>query len=156
MEKQVVASRIQTPDGTVLWSRYVHDCVFYKDTKTNEMYMLDGGTDYMRISGKDYKDVSIYSNARWKTLRQYVIRNTMLLDKNKQPTGETGFVRICDMSDQHLVDLKNYILERAGTVKLVIYIEKEQAYRKKNNVSIPEHDYREQLVDCIETKKKRR
>jgi hypothetical protein len=71
MEKKVIASRIQTPDGTILWSRHTHDYVAYEDKKTGEVYMLDGGTDYMKTSVNQVpaKNVSIYNTAKWKTRR---------------------------------------------------------------------------------------
>ena len=155
MEKKVIASRIQTPDGTILWSRHVHDYIKYQDTITGEVYMLDGGTDYMKTSVNQVpaKNVSIYNTAKWKTLRDFIIRNTMLLDENKKPTFKTGFVRLSNMSDEHLVDLKEYLSERGIRKEMVNYIKKEQKYRKANGISIPEHDYTPELVDCIETKK---
>ena len=152
MEKKVIASRIQTPDGTILWSRHVHDYIEYKDAKTSEVYMLDGGTDYMKTSVNQVpaKNVSIYNTAKWKTLRDFIIRNTMLLDENKQPTGKSGFVRLSSMSDEHLVDLKEYLTEQGIRKEMIEYIKKEQKYRKENGISIPEHDYTSELVDCIE------
>ena len=57
----LIANRIQTPDGTILWSRFTHDCVFYEDAN-GERYMLDGGNDlYRRVSDnvEKAKDVSI-------------------------------------------------------------------------------------------------
>ena len=152
MEKKVIASRIQTPDGTILWSRHTHDYVAYKDTKTGEVYMLDGGTDYMKTSVNQVpaKNVSIYNTAKWKTLRDFIIRNTMLLNENKKPTLKTGFVKLSSMSDEHLVDLKEYLTERGIRKEMIEYIKKEQKYRKENGISIPEHDYTPELVDCIE------
>ena len=154
MEKKVIASRIQTPDGTILWSRHTHDYVVYEDTKTGEVYMLDGGTDYMKTSVNQVpaKNVSIYNTAKWKTRREFIIRYTTLLDENKQPTGKSGFVRLSNMSDAHLADLKKYLTERGTGIEMIEYIKKEQKYRKENGISIPEHDYTLELVDCIEPK----
>ena len=152
MEKKVIASRIQTPDGTILWSRHTHDYVAYEDTKTGEVYMLDGGTDYMKTSVNQVpaKNVSIYNTAKWKTRREFIIRYTALLDENKQPTGKSGFVRLSNMSDAHLVDLKKYLAERQIALEMRLNILKEIAYRKFHGISIPEHDYTPELVDCIE------
>lgn len=155
MEKRLIANRIKTPDGTILWSRSVHDFVAYEDTKTGERYILDGGTEYTHgsINKIPAKDVSIYSTAKWKTLRNYIIRNTLLLDSNGNQTGESGYVRLSNMSDAHLVNLKEYLELRGSGSKLVQYIKKEQAYRKKNGISIPEHDYTPELVKSIEVAK---
>ena len=152
MEKKVIASRIQTPDGTILWSRHTHDYITYQDTKNGEVYMLDGGTDYMKTSVNETpaKNVSIYNTAKWKTRREFIIRYTALLDENKQPTGKSGFVRLSNMSDAHLVDLKKYLAERQIGLEMRLNILKEMVYRKFHDISIPEHDYTPELVDCIE------
>lgn len=155
MEKKVIASRIQTPDGTILWSRHTHDYVAYEDTKTGEVYMLDGGTDYMKTSVNKIpaKNVSIYNTAKWKTRREFIIRYTALLDENKQSTGKSGFVRLSNMSDAHLADLKKYLAGRSTGIEMQTNIRKEIAYRRLHGVFVPEHDYTHELVDCIEPKK---
>ena len=68
----LIANRIQTPDGTILWSRHTHDCVFYEDAN-GETYMLDGGNEhYRRTSGNNEpaKDVSIYDDVNWDIQRK--------------------------------------------------------------------------------------
>ena len=90
--------------------------------------MLDGGTDYMKTSVNQVpaKNVSIYNTAKWKTLRNFIIRSTMLLDENKKPTLKTGFVRLSSMSDEHLVNLKKYITELGIRKEMIEYIKKEK------------------------------
>ena len=152
MEKHLIASRIQTPDGTILWSRSVHDYVAYEDSKTGEIYVLDGGSDYQRtsINVVPAKDISVYSTAKWGTLRNFIIRNTILLDADLRPTGERGYVRLSSMSDAHLESLKTYLNAHEGDFKLYKYIIKEQKYRAKNSITIPEHDYTNELVQNID------
>ena len=152
MEKELIASRIKTPDGTILWSRHVHDYVAYQDSKTGEVYILDGGTDYFKtsINVVPAKNVCIFSTAKWKTLRNYIIRYTQLLDKNRQPTGKSGFVRLSNMSDEHLNNLLDYLIEYGDNEKLQKYVIKEQRYRLANAIRIREHDYTSELVENIE------
>lgn len=47
-ERKVLVSRIRTPDGTVLESRYTHDFVQHTDAN-GELYFLDGGPDYRQV-----------------------------------------------------------------------------------------------------------
>lgn len=48
MTPQLLAQRIQTPDGTILQSFNRHDYKTHVDAITNETYMVDGGLDYCR------------------------------------------------------------------------------------------------------------
>ena len=61
-EPFLIANRIQTPDGTILWSRYTHDYLEYQDDN-GETYVLDGGTDYQRgsVNKVPAKDLSAKS-----------------------------------------------------------------------------------------------
>ena len=55
MSSRVIASALITPDGTILQSYHRHDYKTYTD-KNGEMYMIDGGVDYMRsIDNKEPK-----------------------------------------------------------------------------------------------------
>lgn len=62
--RNVYASRIQTPDGTILQSHHRHDYVEYTDTESGELYMIDGGTDYFRsyINNEPAKNISVYTD----------------------------------------------------------------------------------------------
>ena len=132
----LIANRIQTPDGTILWSRFTHDCVFYEDAN-GERYMLDGGNDlYRRVSDnvEKAKDVSIYDDADWETQRQYRLRGTFDQD------GHRVWVPLAKLSNDHLNAILEYNKENdqlLGNLPIL----KEMAYRKKNDIEIPEHDY---------------
>ena len=63
-QEHMLASRIITPDGTMLQSFHRHDYKTYKDENGNT-YMLDGGLDYKRTNyhaGAPYTDASVYTN----------------------------------------------------------------------------------------------
>lgn len=61
--RNVYASRIQTPDGTILQSFHRHDYKTYIDAN-QEIYMIDGGTDYFRsfINQEPAKNISVYTD----------------------------------------------------------------------------------------------
>lgn len=59
MNQTIVYNAIQTPDGTVIESRHVHDYQTYTDAN-GKTYMVDGGLDYLRRNAHDdYVDLSV-------------------------------------------------------------------------------------------------
>lgn len=48
--KQLLYNAVLTPDGTILQSRSRHDYIEYKDKVSGEIYILDGGLEYQRMS----------------------------------------------------------------------------------------------------------
>ena len=144
MEKKVIASRIQTPDGTILWSRDSHDYITYTDSKTGEEYMLDGGVWYQHthINQVPAKNISVYNTSKWNKLRDYVTRYTPLRDRQGVTTGVYGHVRISHMSDNHLNNLKEWLETYNQThADIYNYVKREIKYREKHNIQIPEHIY---------------
>ena len=77
MERQLLLSRMKTPDGTILTSKYVHDYKQHLD-KNGDTYMLDGGNEYQRTTINDIpmEDMSIYSDSPFEEIRKYVNRGT--------------------------------------------------------------------------------
>ena len=84
MEKRLILSQIQTPDGTILRSMHQHDYVTYID-KNGETYMLDGGNEYQRysINKEPFKDLSIWSDAPFEIIREYSQLLGLLLPKSQ-------------------------------------------------------------------------
>ena len=71
--KKLVLNRIRTPDQTVLTSRHRHDYQYHKD-KNGEIYMNDGGVEYIRrsINIEPYEDLSLYSDDPFEILRENI------------------------------------------------------------------------------------
>lgn len=146
-EKRLVASRIQTPDGTILWSRFGHDFVTYQDANGVE-YMLDGGNDYQRsYDERKYpeelksKNISIYDDAPWEVQRDFRLRGTF--DKE----GNRIWVPMSRLSNNHLDNIIKDDAEyydRTDTIWT-----REMNYRKKNHIVVEEHDYTNEAVSNI-------
>ena len=135
-EKQLIANRIQTPDGTILWSRHRHDFVSYKDSISEETYFIDGGNDYMRISvnNEPAKNLSVYDDEPWETQRMYRL------------WGSRGmWIPVSCLSNEHLENIINDGYNNKG-------IRMEYKYRNENNIVIPEHNYEDEQVYAITPK----
>ena len=142
MEKQerfMIANRVQTPDGTILWSRHRHDYVAYDDAN-GEHYMLDGGPDILcwRSSINENapaKLLQVFSDAPFEEIRQVMLRGTR--DKD----GDEIWIPLCKMNDLHLVGVLDYNENLGIRSKYDQFIEKEIEYRKEHNIHIADGKY---------------
>lgn len=69
-ESCIIYNAIQTPDGTILHSKSVHDYVTHLDANGEE-YMNDGGKEYLRrsVNKEEYVDLSVYSDSPFQEVR---------------------------------------------------------------------------------------
>ena len=132
----MIANMWETPDGTILWSRHVHDSVFYEDTN-GIRYMVDGGNDYYHLSdSKEHpmKNRCIFNDEPWEVQREYRLRGTF------DQEGNRVWVPLSKLSNAHLNEIVEYNKQKdivLGNIPILAEI----AYRKENNIDIPEHDY---------------
>lgn len=96
---------------------------------------VDGGLDYAKRSGTDYQEMSIWSNAPFELVRQYLHRGTY------NPEGDTIYVPLNAMTDKHVISCISYN-EQRGLVNNYVteYYRKEIEYRKTNNIEIEEKE----------------
>ena len=136
-ERFLIANRIQTPDGTILWSRYEHDFVEYED-KNGEYYMLDGGNgEYYRTSVNNVlpKFLQVYSDAPFEEIRKYMLRGTF--DKN----NNRAWIPLYKLNNAHLAGILDYNEDRGIHSKYDQFIEQEIEYRKEHNIVIEDGPY---------------
>jgi len=106
MEKfndRIVYNAIQTPDGTVIQSKYRHDYVEYTD-KNGQYYMVDGGLDYPRrgFDKNDYIDLyKLFKDCTLNECTQYLmwVQN---YDKDMNRLPKTIFKPICELTTDHI------------------------------------------------------
>lgn len=149
-EKQLIANRIQTPDGTILWSRFGHDYVRYTD-KNGVEYMVDGGNGYQRSyderklpEEKRSKNLCVFDDAPWEVQREVRLRGT-----SDSTDGHRIWVPLAKLSDQHLVGIYDYNNENCMEPLVNLPILKEMEYRRKHKIVIEDHDYGPEAIDSI-------
>ncbi len=135
--RKLILSKIQTPDGTILISKHVHDYVTHTDAN-GLMYMLDGGNEYQRVNihpQAPFIDLSIYSDAPFEIIRENYGRGGRGKD-GKQPLT---WVVLKDMNDKWLEAAIQYNLERdmGESFANMMYVA-EQDYRKQNKIIVNE------------------
>jgi len=137
-EPFMIANRIQTPDGTILWSRFGHDYVVYDDAN-GEQYMLDGGPDVLcwrsTVNKVPAKSLQVFSDAPFEEIRQVMLRGTK--DKNGNPI----WIPLYKMNNLHLVGVLDYNENMGIHSKYDQFIEKEIEYRKEHNIVIEDKPY---------------
>ena len=133
-EKTMIANMWETPDGTVLWSRYTHDSVNYID-KNGIRYMVDGGNDYCHLSdSKEHpmKNRCVFNDEPWDIQRKFILRGTFDQDGNRV------WVPLYKLSNGHIDSL---VADANIPESTKINYLTEQAYRKEHKINIHTHDY---------------
>ena len=123
--RKLILNRIRTPDGTVLTSRNVHDYQYHKD-KNGEIYMNDGGVEYLRrsVNAIPWEELSLYSDDSFEKLREGIEWGS----RGKNGNEELHYKPISKISSNHI----NSILSK---IKIAEYMkelfEKEISYRNE-------------------------
>ena len=99
MTSILVRNAIQTPDGTILESHHVHDFKGHTD-KNGRYYAVDGGLEYRRIccDVRDYKDLSLYSNAPHREIREKLSWGTY----GKNGDEPLKYILLKDLETEHI------------------------------------------------------
>lgn len=98
--KQMYASRLRTPDGTILQSFHRHDYKEHVDTVTGETYMIDGGTDYIRTSINTVQPewMIVYTDDPFEVKREVPVWGTY----GKSGKEDFRWVSVAEMEDDHI------------------------------------------------------
>jgi hypothetical protein len=138
MGKKLLVSRIKTPDGTILHSKYRYDYVIHTDANGEE-YMLDGGNDYQRVSVniEPFKDISLYDDSPFEEIRKAYCRG----GRGKNGDQPLKWVPLCEMSDEWLKNCIKYNdeLGLSKSISTSLYY-KELEYRQQMGITIEDYD----------------
>lgn len=95
-----VRNAIRTPDGTIIYSRSVHDYRTHVDANGEE-YMVDGGLEYLRrsvVKDAPHEELAVESTQPFEIIREALEWGTY----GKDGKDSLRYIRLCDMSDEHI------------------------------------------------------
>ena len=137
-EPELLVNRIQTPDGTILISKFTHDFVSHVDANGEE-YFIDGGMDYTRtsVNREPAKLLCLYDTdmkTSFEEIRKYVYRGTF------DEQGNRIWKPICELSNKHLNNIIKYnkAWGHSGSKQEKV-IKKEIKYRKEHGIVIEDN-----------------
>ena len=112
--EKILRNAICTPDCTVLESKYRHDCKTHTDEVSGEMYMVDGGLDYIKrsVNSVPADDWSVTSKDDFEVVREVFTWGSYGKD-GKQPRTE---VKLKDMTTEHIQAILDTQRHIYGTV----------------------------------------
>lgn len=130
----IIRNAIMTPDGTYLRSYHRHDYVQHEDKFTGEIYIVDGGNDYLRrsINTTPAEDLTVYLSDPFHVVREAFVWKSYGKNYEHLPDGiyiplfwmETDHIRaILETQKQikgNFVEMlfKKELVLRTGTVTL--------------------------------------
>ena len=122
LPRKVYASRIRTPDGTILQSFHRHDYKEHDDVVSGETYVIDGGIDYFRgsINKVPAEDLTVYVDDPFEVKREVPVWGTY----GKNGDKELRWVSVSEMEDAHIEALVNPNMYVARAIKEVLLEEK--------------------------------
>lgn len=128
MERSIIYSGLQTPDGTIIESKHRHDYVVHED-KNGKEYMLDGGHDYVRYTlHGDEKLITIYDDEPFEKIREYFKwgRN---YDANMNRLPKTEWVLLKDLKTDHIDRILESV-KTPGYITRLFLLEKQHRHDK--------------------------
>lgn len=127
---QIICNAIMTPDGTYLRSYHRHDYKEHKDEVSGEVYIVDGGTDYIRRSFNTTPAtfMDVYLSDPFETIRRNFVWKSY--GKNGEYLPHGVYLTLHAMTTDHIraiLDTQTHI--RGSYVEKLLI--KELAYRKE-------------------------
>jgi hypothetical protein len=116
--KQMYASRLRTPDGTILQSFHRHDYKEHVDAVSGETYMIDGGIDYIRSSVNTAQPewMIVYTDDPFEVKREVPVWGTY----GKSGKEDFRWISVADMEDDHIKALLDPAMYVRKSIKDVL------------------------------------
>ena len=129
MEKRLIHNAIRTPDGTILVSYHRHDYKSYVDAN-NEIYVIDGGLEYVRTSVNSVpaESLAVYDDAPFEVIREYLHRG----GRGEDGKQELKYVALKDINDDWLENLIKYEEERRPNNIYLKFYKQEKEWRQSH------------------------
>jgi len=127
---QIICNAIMTPDGTYLRSYHRHDYKEHKDTVSGEIYIVDGGTAYIRRSFNKTPAtfMDVYLSDPFETVRRNFVWKSY--GKNGEHIPHGVYLTLSAMDTDHIHAILDTQTQLKGSYVEGLLI-KELAYRKE-------------------------
>lgn len=98
--KNLLCNSLTTPDGTVLHSYHRHDYKEHIDSVTGELYIIDGGLEYLRTSINTVPATytTIYTDDPHDIIRETFVWGTY----GKKGDQPLKYVTLMELTDNHI------------------------------------------------------
>lgn len=138
MNEIIIRNAIITPDGTYLRSYHRHDYKEHKDTLTGEIFMVDGGNDYLRrsINTTPPEFMDVYLSDPFYVVREAFVWKSY--GKNYEHLPDGIYIKLCDMTTEHIEAILETQRQIKGTYVEMLF-KKELVFRT-NTLTLGEND----------------
>ena len=128
MNEQIICNAIITPDGTYLRSYNRHDYKEHWDVEAEELYVVDGGTDYLRrsLNTTPATDCTIYLSDSFEMIRQAFVWKSY--GKNMEHLPHGIYIELYNMETDHIRAILKTQEQIKGTYVEMLF-KKELVYR---------------------------
>jgi hypothetical protein len=128
----IICNAVMTPDGTYLRSYHRHDYNEYLDKVSGEIYIVDGGNDYLRrsVNTTPATPMDVYLSDPFETIREAFVWKSYGKYGELLPYGK--YICLCDMEDDHIAAILETQTHIKGTYVEDLMIQ-EWNYRKENH-----------------------
>ena len=127
-DTSILANVIETPDGTLLYSRNGLEYNSHTDKINGEVYIVDGAYDYLKRTTSNnvpYIERSVYTDSPFEEIRKYFCRGSY----GKNGDEDLHYIKLCDLTDEHLENIIAYEEKLKYTNLNGLFI-KEKYYRR--------------------------
>lgn len=127
----ILRNAIITPDGTYLRSYDRHDYKQHLDTISGEIYIVDGGNDYIRrsINEVEAEDLTVTLDDPFEKQRMAFVWGSY----GKMGDQPKHYIHLCDMTTEHIRNILRTQTQIQGTYVEDLFV-KELAYRNQRLV----------------------
>lgn len=133
MSRKIILNAIKTPDGTTLISYHRHDYKEHKDKVSKEMYIVDGGREYLKrsLNTVPFEELTVYDDAPFDIIRKVFYWGTYGKIRKKK----LKWVPLCKLGKDHIL---NILLTQTLKEETQKYFWQELLYREqlKENINV--------------------
>ncbi len=138
MNETIIRNAIICPDGTYLRSYHRHDYKEHKDALTGEIYMVDGGTNYLRrsMNATPATSMDVYLSDSFEMIRQAFVWKSY--GKNMEHLPHGIYIELYNMETDHIRAILETQTQIKGTYVEMLF--KKELVLRTGTVTLGEKD----------------